>query len=218
MTRLMTHSCLGAGLSCVLFLLGACGSNPDAAAGSQTQDLASPAPADTTPDLPPPGTPPPTSPGSGQIPGVSTAGGLVFYGGDALLEGFEWFAKLKGWFPDVIHTSHATNRNSGVVDMAYASTGTMTFKNVVVPTPGNYTLTIRYAYAQGLFHGILDRPMGVATNGNVITSNMHFPCTNSFSVYETSSIQIPLKAGTNVIQVFNVSDHGVSRVDTLTVK
>jgi hypothetical protein len=152
------------------------------------------------------------------VPGVQTSAGLVFYGGDALLGGFDWFAKLKGWFPDVIHTSHATNRKAGVVDMAYAVEGTMTFKNVVVPATGNYTLTIRYAFAQGLFHGILDRPMGIATNGSVVTDNMHFPCTNSFSTYKTSSIQIPLKAGKNVVQVFNVTDHGVSRVDTLTVK
>src|SRR5258708_33989715 len=68
-----------------------------------------------------------------------------------------------------------------------------------------------------MFGGINDRPEGIAVNGVVITDNMHFPITGSFSVYQNSSIVVPLNAGVNEVVMFNVTDHGVSRVDTMTV-
>jgi hypothetical protein len=101
--------------------------------------------------------------------------------------------------------------------MAYADSGTMTFKNVVVPSDGNYSITFRYAFASGLFPGVKDRPMGLGVNGTVVSDAMHFPITGSFSVYQTSTITAALKAGVNTIDMFNVSDHGVSRLDTMTV-
>jgi hypothetical protein len=101
--------------------------------------------------------------------------------------------------------------------MAYAASGTMSFKNVVVPADGAYTITFRYAFASGLFPGVKDRPEGIAVNGIAVTDAMHFPITGNFEAYQDSSIQVHLNAGTNVIDVFNVSDHGVSRLDTMTV-
>jgi len=161
----------------------------------------------------------PISPGNGMVAGIPQSGGaLLFYCADALLGGFDFFEKLNGWFPSTHHTSYSVNPAHEVIDMAYATEGTMTFMNVVTPTAGTHTLTFRYAFASGLFPGIDDRPEGIKVNGTVITSNMHFPITNSFSTYKVSSIQVPLKAGTNVIQMFNVNDHGVSRLDTMTVK
>jgi hypothetical protein len=168
--------------------------------------------------LPPPGTKAPVSPGNGMVPGVALpGGGAVYYCKDALLSNFEWFDRLKGWFPSVLHTSHALTPTHQVVDMAYASSGTMTFKNVVVPSDGNYTITFRYAFASGLFGGINDRPMGIGVNGAVVTDTTHFPITGSFSVYQSSSLEVHLNAGVNTIDMFNVSDHGVSRLDTMTV-
>jgi hypothetical protein len=168
--------------------------------------------------LPPPGTKAPVSPGNGLVPGVPLPdGSAVYYCKDALLSNFEWFDRLMGWFPSVLHTSHALTPTHQVVDMAYASSGTMTFKNVVVASDGNYTLTFRYAFASGLFGGIKDRPMGIGVNGTVVTDLMHFPITGSFSVYQSSSIQAHLNAGVNTIDMFNVSDHGVSRLDTMIV-
>src|SRR3982074_2715551 len=101
--------------------------------------------------------------------------------------------------------------------MAYASKGTATFFNVQAPKKGNYTIAVRYAFAFGLFPGITDRPEGVKVNGVVISYNMHFPITYSFEDYDCSSILVPLNAGKNTIEVFNVSNHGIPRVDTMTV-
>jgi len=168
---------------------------------------------------PPPGTKPPKSLGDGTVAGIKNAdGSLTFYAKDALLGGFDWFTKLKGWFPSVLHTSAALTPTHQVVDMAYAKEGTMTFKNVVVASTGVYRMTVRYAFASGLFHGIDNRQMGVTVNGADITDAMSFPITGSFSKYQESSIQIPLNAGKNTVQIRAVSDHGVSRVDTITIQ
>jgi hypothetical protein len=194
----------------ILVALPGCGAPVDPSIAEEIQA--------ETDALPPPGTKPPVSPGNGLVPGVPLpGGGAVYYCKDALLSNFEWFARLNGWFPSVLHTSYALTPTHQVVDMAYASSGTMTFKNVAVPSDGNYVITFRYAFTSGLFPGIHDRPMGIGVNGTVVTDDMHFPITGSFSVYQSSSIQAPLKAGVNSIDMFNVSDHGVSRLDTMTV-
>jgi hypothetical protein len=59
--------------------------------------------------------------------------------------------------------------------------------------------------------------MGLAVNGVVFTSTQRFPITGGFEVYAHSVLQVHLDAGKNTIQQFAVSDHGVSRVDVLTV-
>ena len=167
---------------------------------------------------PPPGTKPPKSLGNGMVAGMKNAdGSLTFYCKDALLGGFDWFTKLKGWFPSVLHTSAATTPTHQVVDMAYAKEGSMTFKNVVVPNSGTYRMTVRYAFASGLFPGVENRPMGVTVNGAPITENMSFPITGSFSKYQESTIQIPLNAGVNTVEIRAVNDHGISRADTVTI-
>jgi hypothetical protein len=161
-------------------------------------------------------TPPPIGTG-GSTPGVASGSSLVFYGEDALLGGFDWFQALTGWFPQVLSSGNAVSPGGKVVDMAYANEGTMTFNDVVVPTSGLYTLDWRYAYASGLFPGVTNRQMGLEVNGTVITSTERFPITGSFNTYEDSSLQVHLNAGKNSVSLLAVSDHGASRVDTLTV-
>jgi hypothetical protein len=204
-----------------LWMVSACGAGPD---GTVTDPLAAQAqgatlpPPDPTPDHPPPpGTPPPVSHGSGQVAGIPVSGGKLYYCADALISGFDWFDQLHGWFPSYHHTSYSVNPAHAVIDMAYATQGRMTFKNVQVAAAGTYTLTIRYAFAAGLFGGIDDRPMGIAVNGTIVDPEMHFPISGSFSSYKTSAIKVSLPAGTNEIVIFNINDHGVSRVDTMTI-
>ena len=163
----------------------------------------------------PPG--PPTSRGNGQVAGVPVADGTQYYFTDALLAGFDCFQALSGWFPSIIQSSNSVNPSHQVVDMAYAGGGTATFFNVVVPTSGPYTLAIRYAFSTGLFPGVQNRPEGIKVNGVVITNDMNFPVTGNFETYQTSSIVVPLQAGANTIQLFNVDSASISRVDTLTI-
>ncbi len=161
-------------------------------------------------------TPPPT-PCCGTTAGVVSGNSLIFYGKDARLGGFDWFQTLTGWFPQVLGSSGSISPGQQVVDMAYAQKGTMTFNNVVVPTAGLYTIDWRYAFASGLFPAVKNRQMGVMVNGTVITSTERFPITGSFEVYAHSSLQAQLKAGVNSISMLAVSDHGVSRVDQMTI-
>jgi hypothetical protein len=212
-----------------LCVVSGCGAGPDGTGteplGTQQQAVTSdggvgsplPPPSPTPLHPPPPGTPPPKPYGTGEVAGIPVAGGSLYYCADALISGWDWFAQLNGWFPSVHHTSYSVNPAHEVIDMAYATEGRMTFKDVVVPTTGTYTLTIRYAFASGLFGGIDDRPMGIAVNGIIVDPLMHFPITNSFSVYSTSAIKINLPAGKNEITIYNLNDHGVSRVDTMTI-
>ena len=161
-------------------------------------------------------TPPPIGTG-GNLPGVQVGNGLVFYCKDALLGGFDWFQTLTGWFPQVLGSSGSDAPGDRVVDMAYAEEGTMTFNNVVVPTAGLYTVDWRYAFQAGLFPGVNNRQMGLKVNGTVITTTQSFPITGSFDVYQHSALQVHLNAGVNSITQFAVSDHGLPRVDLLTV-
>ena len=161
-------------------------------------------------------TPPPVGAG-GNTPGVASGNSLVFYAKDALLGGFDWFEALTGWFPQVLGSSGANSPGHVAVDMAYSSVGTLTFNDVVVPTAGLYTVDWRYAFASGLFPGVTNRQMGLEVNGTVITSTERFPITGSFETYQDSSLQVHLNAGKNSITMFAVDDHGVSRVDEMTI-
>src|SRR5712692_10858033 len=163
----------------------------------------------------PPG--PPTSRGNGQVAGVAIAGGSRYYMKDALIENFDCFEQLSAWFPSYFTSSNSISPNHLDVDMAYAAMATATFFNVVVPTTGNYTLGVRYAYASGLFPGITVRPEGIMVNGVVITNNQHFPITGSFSTYEDSSLVVPLNAGKNTVQMFNIASASIARADAMTV-
>jgi fibronectin type 3 domain-containing protein len=161
-------------------------------------------------------TPPPIGTG-GNVAGVPSGNGEVYYCKDALLGGFDWFQTLTGWFPQVLGSSAALAPGGRVVDMAYAASGTMTFNNVVVPTSGLYTVDWRYAFQGGLFPGVSNRQMGLKVNGTVITTTERFPITGSFETYQHSALQVHLNAGVNSVSMLAVSDHGVSRVDELTV-
>jgi len=161
-------------------------------------------------------TPPPIGSG-GNTPGAASGSSLIYYGKDALLGGFDWFPNLSGWFPSLLGSSGALTPGGQVVDMAYAAEGTMTFNDVVVPTPGLYTLDWRYAFAQGLFPGVNFRDMQLVVNGTVITGTEQFPVTGSFEAYQDSALQVHLNAGRNSITLGATNGHGVSRVDQLTV-
>ena len=160
---------------------------------------------------------PPTSRGTGEVPGTPVAGGMQYYFTDALIDGFDCFRRLSGWFPSYIHSTNSVNPTHEVVDMAYAHDGTAAFNNVVVPTSGPYTLAVRYAYATGLFGGVFNRPEGIKVNGTIVTSAMDFPVTGNFETFQTTSIVVNLKAGTNSIQMFNLDGASLSRADTITV-
>jgi titin len=153
----------------------------------------------------------------GDVAGVRSGNGTVYYGRDALRGGFDWFQTLVDWFPQVLGSTGSISPGRLVANMAYTEEGTLTFNNVVVATSGLYTVDWRYAFQGGLFPGVNNRQMGLMINGRVITRTQSFPITGSFETYRHSFLQVQLNAGVNSITMFTVSDHGVSRVDQMTV-
>jgi hypothetical protein len=170
-------------------------------------------------------TPPESSPGSGTVGGVSGNGGWIFYGKDGLGGGFDWFnatasqcTLCPAWFPQWLSGQAGALAPGGtVVDMAYADQATLTFSNVSVPSTGLYKIDFRYAFGPGLFPNVTNREMGLQVNGTVATSHMRFPITGSFSTYQHAFTQAQLVAGTNTLTLFAVTNHGISRVDEITV-
>jgi hypothetical protein len=175
----------------------------------------------TAPSPPPPNTcppGPPPSPHDGNTDGTLLPNGeRQFNFQYAQLGGFDCFEQFREWFPQNLNSTNAISPNHLVLDMAYTTIGTATFLNVQVPATDNYNMVVRYAFEFGLFPGVTDRPEGVKANGVVITYNMHFPITYSFEDYEYSSLVVPLHAGKNTIQFFNVTNHGVPRLDTMAI-
>lgn len=161
-------------------------------------------------------TPPPIGTG-GNKPGVRSGQGWVYYCEDALLAHFDWFQVLHGWFPEVLGSPGAISPGHRVVDMAYSAEGTMTFKNVVVPKGGLYTVDWRYAFHFGAFPGVRNREMGLKVNGEVITTTERFPITRTFNTYQHSFLQVLLHRGKNSIVMFAVSHHGVPRLDQMRI-
>jgi fibronectin type 3 domain-containing protein len=159
----------------------------------------------------------PPAPTGGSVAGVASGSSEIYYGENAMFGGEDWFQTLTGWFPQNLGSSGSDSPGQQVVDMAYATLGSMTFNNVVVPASGLYTIEWRYAFQGGLFPSVNNRQMGVAVNGSVVTTTERFPITGSFDVYQDSSLQAQLHAGRNSVTLFAVTDHGVSRVDQLIV-
>ena len=183
-----------------------------AAVSPQSTEAASPTPVET-------------SPGSGTVAGVVSGSNRIFYGKDGFGGGWDFFnataAMCEGcpdWFPQWLpNQPNAQTPGGTVTNMAYADEGTLTWNNVVPPSAGLYNITFRYAFGSGLFPKVTNREMGIQVNGVVKTSHMRFPITGSFMTYQTAFTQAQLNAGQNSITLFNVTDHGISRVDTITV-
>jgi hypothetical protein len=164
-------------------------------------------------------TPLPTSSGNGKQAGIPLGEGAYRWNCEyALLSNFDWFPRLINWFPALLPSSGAISPGHQVVDMAYASQGTMSFLNVTVPKSGLYNIDWRYTFANGLFPGVTNREMSLIVNGVDLTDHERFTITGSFdSNFQHSILQAHLDVGANSIVMASVSDHGVSRVDTLTV-
>ena len=160
----------------------------------------------------------PSSPYDGHTDGTPLPNGARQYNfGNALTAGPDCFELFHQYFPLNYPSTATISPNNMVRDMAYTTKGTATFLDVVVPATGNYRMLVRYAFDFGLFPGVTDRPEGLMVNGVVITYNMHFPITYSFEDYDYESIAVPLNMGKNTIEFFNVTDHGVPRLDTMVI-
>lgn len=167
------------------------------------------------------GTPLPASVGSGFVAGTPVSSTTkVYWARDAFLYGFDWFTTYNQYFPQLLTQAGALAPGAQVVDMAYASGGVMRFDNVVVPSDLTYQISFRYAFTYGLFPGVTDRPEGLMVDGQAVAI-MDFwitdPTHGTFGVFCHSWVNVHLSAGRHEILLYNISDHGVARIDDMTV-
>jgi hypothetical protein len=187
----------------------------------------------------------PESYGNGMVLGVVTPSGVVFYWKDSLLSGFDFFDThgFHQYFPmvfsqkgsdspripaaDLAHAPSPINGNpayGAIVDMAYAKEGKATFHNVTTSSQGSsFSVTLRYAFAGGLFPLLQHRYEGLSVNDVVVAPKIDFPRTSQtmsdFSVFWTKTIHnVQLNPGVaNKIEVFNVDGMGLARLDTMRI-
>jgi hypothetical protein len=89
--------------------------------------------------------------------------------------------------------------------------GTLTFKNVVAPAAGTYTVAI--AYDNG---NTANLPASVTVNGGSVQT-VNFRSTGSWSTLQTASISVQLVAGYNSIEFQSVNGGYVAEIDKITV-
>ncbi len=112
----------------------------------------------------------------------------------------------------------------GTVDTnhtGYTGTGFVNYANVVgsyvewtVDTPVAATGTASFRYANGT---TTNRPMDIAVNGTVVAPGQAFGGTGSWDSWATSSVPVPLTAGSNRIRATAITSNGGPNVDKLTV-
>ncbi|WP_100408016.1 pectate lyase [Bacillus solitudinis] len=112
----------------------------------------------------------------------------------------------------IIDNKHVGFTGSGFVDYAPNAPGGYIEWVVDVPEDGEYTLDFRYA------HGGTDkRPAEIQVNGEVVEEELPFDPSGDWANWITTSTQVHLKAGANVIRATGNASNGGANIDHLNV-
>jgi hypothetical protein len=111
----------------------------------------------------------------------------------------------------VVATNHTGFTGTGFVDYNNV-TGSYVQWSVTASAAGATTATFRYANGS-----TTNRPMSIAVNGTVVSSNLAFNGTGSWDTWGTASLSVTLNAGTNTIRATATTANGGPNVDKLTV-
>jgi poly(3-hydroxybutyrate) depolymerase len=109
-----------------------------------------------------------------------------------------------------VATSNAGYTGSGYAD-TNSATGAGISWSVNIPSAGTYTLKWRYASTS-------DRPANLKVDGTIVTSNVAFASTGSWTTWvETATTTVNLAAGTRVIRIEAANSAGLGNIDYMTV-
>lgn len=110
-----------------------------------------------------------------------------------------------------IESNHTGFSGTGFVNYDNV-TGSAVQWSVTAASSGTATLTLRYANGT-----TTNRPMDVAVNGSVVSAGRAFPGTGTWDTWVTSSLTVPLNAGTNTVRATATTANGGPNVDYLDV-
>ena len=106
-----------------------------------------------------------------------------------------------------VATNHAGFSGTGFVDMTN-TTGSFVEWTVSVPLAGPATLAIRYANGT-----TTNRPMNISVNGTVVSAGRAFNGTGNWDTWATSTLSVPLAAGSNLIRATATTSNGGPNLD-----
>ncbi len=110
-------------------------------------------------------------------------------------------------FDGVVESTNPGFKGTGYINVPNALGSKISF-NVNATVAGTYTLSFRYASG-----GTADRQATVQLNGIALANTQSFSPTGSFAVYKTLDITLPLKSGTNTIQLTATTTEGLANID-----
>ncbi|MCT9930266.1 glycosyl hydrolase family 28 protein [Planotetraspora sp. A-T 1434] len=84
--------------------------------------------------------------------------------------------------------------------------------SVTAAQAGNATIAIRYANGT-----TVNRPMDIAVNGTVVAAGRAFNPTTNWDTWDTSTLTVPLNAGSNTIRLTSTTANGGPNLDYLDV-
>ncbi|WP_214321273.1 CBM35 domain-containing protein [Nonomuraea sediminis] len=111
----------------------------------------------------------------------------------------------------VVESNHLGFTGTGFVNYDNVTGGYVEF-SVTAAQAGNAALTLRYANGT-----TADRPMDIAVNGTVVSAARSFPPTANWDTWATSTLTVPLNAGTNTIRATATTANGGPNLDRITI-
>jgi chitin-binding protein len=109
--------------------------------------------------------------------------------------------------PGAVASNHSGFSGAGFVDMANEA-GSFVQWTVTAAAAGSATLAIRYANGTST-----NRPMDIAVNGSVVAAGRAFNGTGSWDTWATSTLSVPLVAGSNTIRTTATTANGGPNLD-----
>jgi unsaturated rhamnogalacturonyl hydrolase len=110
-----------------------------------------------------------------------------------------------------VNSDHAGFTGSGFVNYDNVAGS---FVEFAVPSSAARTVTLSFRYANGVASG---RPMDVTINGTLVSNDLPFDTTGSWTTWRTQSVTAALGAGTNTIRATATAAAGGPNLDSLTV-
>ncbi|MEU0570720.1 carbohydrate-binding protein, partial [Nonomuraea sp. NPDC005983] len=109
-----------------------------------------------------------------------------------------------------VESNHTGFTGTGFVNYDNV-TGSYVEFTVTAAAAGNATLTFRYANGT-----TANRPMDITVNGAVASSGLAFDPTTTWDTWATTSITVPLNAGSNTIRATATTAGGGPNLDRIT--